>query len=457
MAILNSRQKFFYGICRFGTSIFMSVTTLATVWIYDNIFGLENYPYLNSTAAAVGKIVIAFSGFIFGYISDILPGSKLNRRKIFIWIGSPAIAVCFVMLFIPHLFISSTSTYSVFSWYLIWNSMFHLFYGFLLTPYQSWMAEVTTEEDRTGMSGIQNFTNLFSNLLAFGFVFLIPDLLDLEGGGLTGTANTVLIACVFGFAVIEFLAFLPALLSIKEKPVERVQRNIMREFKVVLTNKNYVIWFMAQGVYSMGLTVINALILDFATDILEFTGMAQTVTFGLLVFGTIMVCFLAWVPISKKIGKKWSMIISFIFLTLILPFSMIFRILTPGTLTFTYIGYLWAFLIGLGLSGPFLFPYAIVADIAHKDEVDTKESRAGMYTGFNSIPLNIFQALAFMLVGFLNPEGITERLYLLGPLTAIFFIASVPIMVLGNFDPFMKKKQKEEGEIIEEETMVQGE
>jgi GPH family glycoside/pentoside/hexuronide:cation symporter len=213
---------------------------------------------------------------------------------------------------------------------------------------------------------------------------------------------------------------------------------------------------MAQGVYSMGLTIINALILDFATDILDFTGMAQTVTFGLLVFGTIMVCFLAWVPISKRLGKKWSMIISFIFLTIILPFSLIFRIIPPGTLTFTYIGYLWAFLIGLGLSGPFLFPYAIVADIAHKDEVDTKESRAGMYTGFNSIPLNIFQALAFLLVGYLNPEGITERLYLLGPLTAIFLIASVPILVLGNFDPFMKKKQKE-GEIIEEETIVQGE
>ncbi|NHJ40440.1 MAG: MFS transporter [Asgard group archaeon] len=454
MAILTTKQKFFYGICRFGTSIFMSVTTLATVWIYDNIFGLENYTYLNSTAAAIGKIVIAFSGFIYGYISDILPGSKVNRRKIFIWIGSPAIALSFVMLFIPHLFIASTSTYSIFTWYLIWNSLFHLLYGLLLTPYQSWMAEVTTEEDRTSMSGIQNFTNLFSNLLGFGFVFLIPGLLDLEGGGLTGTANTVLISCIIGFAVIEFMSFLPALLSIKEKPVERKQRNLMREFKIVLSNKNYVIWFMAQGMYSMGLTLINALVLDFATDILGFSEMIQTVVFGLLVFGTIMVCFIGWIPISKRIGKKWSMIISFAFLVIVLPFSMIFKILTPGTLTFTYIGYLWAFLIGFGLSGPYLFPYAIVADIAHKDEIETKESRAGMYTGFNSIPLNIFQALAFLLVGYLTPENIIERLYLLGPLTAVFLLASIPIMILGNFDPFMKKRRQEIKNTKEEEKIL---
>ncbi|NHJ84867.1 MAG: MFS transporter [Asgard group archaeon] len=454
MAILTAKQKFFYGICRFGTSIFMSVTTLATVWIYDNIFGLEDYPYLNSAAAAVGKIIIAFSGFIFGYISDILPGSKVNRRKIFIWIGSPAIAISFVMIFLPHLFIQPTSTWSIFSWYLVWNSLFNLFYGFLLTPYQSWMTEITTEDDRVGMSGIQNFTNLFSNLLGFGFVFLIPGLLDLEGGGLTGTANIVLISCIVGFAVIEFLSFLPTLIAIKEKPVERVDRNLIREFRVVLTNKNYVIWFMAQGVYSMGLTLINALVLDFATDILQFTGFTQTVVFGLLVFGTIMVCFLAWIPLSKKIGKKWSMIISFIFLVVVMPFSMIFKILTPGTLTFEYLGYLWAFLIGVGLSGPYLFPYAIVADIADKDERDTNESRAGMYNGFNSIPLNIFQALALLLVGYLNPESITSRLYLLGPLTAIFFLASIPILILGNFDPFMKKGQ--DMELNQEKIVTEG-
>ncbi|MBK5114018.1 MAG: MFS transporter [Candidatus Heimdallarchaeota archaeon] len=440
MAILKPGQKAAYGICRFGTSIFMNVTTLAAIWIYDNVFGLAGYPYLNSAAAAVGKIIIAFSSFIFGYISDIIPGNKINRRKFFIWTGAPMLAISFVMIFIPHLFISSTSIWSVFSWYLIWNSMFNLFYGYLLTPYQSWMTEITTEDDRVGMSGIQNFTNLFSNLLGFAFVFMIPTFLHLEEGqALTGDASTTLIISIVVFAIIEMVVFLPALLMIKEKKVERKQRNILREFKVVLTNRNYIIWFMAQGVYSMGLTLITALVLDFATDILMFTNFIQTVVFGLLVFGTIMLCFLAWVPIAKRIGKKWSIIISFLFLGAVLPFSLIFRVIPVGTLTFEYIGYLYAFLLGVGLSGPYLFPYAIIADIADKDERDTKESRAGMYNGFNSIPLNIFQAIALLLVGFLNNELFTFRLYLLGPIAGIFIVASIFILLLGNFDPFMKK------------------
>ena len=80
MSILTTRQKIAYGICRFGTSIFMNVVSLATIWIYDNVFGLQDYIYMNASAVAIGKIVIAFSGFIFGYISDILPPSKAGRR-----------------------------------------------------------------------------------------------------------------------------------------------------------------------------------------------------------------------------------------------------------------------------------------------------------------------------------------------------------------------------------------
>ena len=148
-------------------------------------------------------------------------------------------------------------------------------------------------------------TNLFSNLLGFAFVFMMPTLLNLESGeALAGPASTKLLVAVLAFAVVEVLVFLPALLMIKDEQVERKQRNILGEFKAVLTNRNYIIWFMAQGIYSMGLTLITALVLDFATDILMFKSFIQTVVFGLLVFGTIMLCFLAWVPIAKRIGKS---------------------------------------------------------------------------------------------------------------------------------------------------------
>jgi len=76
-----------------------------------------------------------------------------------------------------------------------------------------------------------------------------------------------------------------------------------------------------------------------------------------------------------------------------------------------------------------------------------------MYTGFNSIPLNIFQAIALLLVGFLNNELFTFRLYLLGPIAGIFIVASIFIILLGNFDPFMKKKGTEIIESITKESV----
>ncbi|MHA1836594.1 MAG: MFS transporter [Candidatus Heimdallarchaeota archaeon] len=435
MVELTRGQRFSYSICRFGTSIFMNVVTLALFYIYDQEFGLSEGTYLNSTALAVGKIIIGFSGFIFGYISDIIPSEKFNRRKFFIWTGAPLLAVSFIMLFVPNLLIPNAGIYGIFTWLLVWNGMFNLFYGCLLTPYQSWMAEITTDKDRLLTSGMQNTTNVTSTLLGTGFAFLLPGMLHLDDG-LTLRTSLILLGIVIVFAVIEIVMFLPALLTIKDEPVERKERNIWKEFKVVLTNKNYVIWFVAQGVYSMGLTLITSLVLTFSDKILGFTEFADTIIFGLLVFVTLMICFVIWGKIAGKLGKKWSLIIGFGLLAVVLPFSLIFKVLPVGAIK--WVGYVYGFFLGIGLSGPNLFPYAIIADIAAKDEEETNESRAGMYTGFNSIPMNIFQALALLLVGFVGHNEHVYRLYWFGPLATIFIIIAIPILMFGNFDPYKK-------------------
>ncbi|MBN1327836.1 MAG: MFS transporter [Candidatus Heimdallarchaeota archaeon] len=437
MALLRSGQRIAYSVARFGTSIFMNIVTLALYYIYDKEFGLAEDSILNASALAVGKVVIGFSSFIFGYISDILKPSKIGRRKIFIWTGAPLLAFSFVMLMTPNLLIPNAGVYGVFVWLLLWNAFFNLFYGYLLTPYQSWMAEITTPDDRLLTSGLQNTTNVISTLFGIGFAFLLPGILNLEAG-LNFTNSMILFGIILAFALIEVVMFLPSLIMIKEENVERKERNVWREFKIVLSNKNYVIWFIAQGIYSMGLTIITSLVIVFSDKILGLTEFYQTLIFGLAVFITLILCFLAWGKIASKIGKKWSLVIGFIFLGIILPFSMIFKVLPASWLEWA--GYIYGFLIGVGLSASYLFPYAIVADIAAKDEENTNEPRAGMYNGFNSIPLNICQALAFLLVGFLGKEGYIHRLYWFGLFAALFILLSIPVLYFGNFDPFRGRK-----------------
>ena len=449
---LSRGQRIAFGFGKFGTAIFMQTVTIAIVYIYSTAFDLDQT--LNAIGNAVGKLVIAFSGFIFGYISDILRNPKWGRRKIFVWTGAPLLAISFVMLFIPHYFIPLDKEILVFVWLLVWNSLFNLFYGYLTTPFQAWMPEVTTEEDRVGMSGIQNASNLIATVGGLAFAFIFTGMLDEEikkvgPSAILGPLGIVLLVAVIIFAVIEVLAFLPALITIKEEEVVRKERDILREFKVVLSNKNYVLWFITQGIYSMGLTILTALTFNLIS-FLGLTGITEFAVFAVAMFGTTMVSFIFWEKMSKRIGKRVGLFISYGCLIVILPLTLVLGNIPyiPDNIE------TWVFgiLLGFGLSTTYLFPNAIIGDLADKDERDTGESRAGMYTGFNSIPLNIFQALAYLIVPLIyNPDADATfagiGLQWLGPVVAAFFLLSLPTIWFGNFDPFL-------GQIKEKRTIV---
>jgi len=457
---LTRGQRIAFGFGKFGTAIFMQVVTIAIVYIYSTAFEL-NQVY-NAVGNAVGKIFIAFSGFIFGYISDILKNPKWGRRKFFVWTGAPILAIAFVMLFIPHYFIPIGKDGLVFTWLLIWNSLFNIFYGYLTTPYQAWMPEVTTEDDRVSMSGLQNVANLIATVGGLALAFILTGKLDAsikEIGALEtlkGPLGTIILVAVIVFAVIEVAAFLPVLLKVKEEPVLRKERNVLREFKVVLSNRNYVLWFITQGIYSVGLTVLTGLTFNLIS-FLGLDGIVEFAVFAVLMFGTTMVSFILWEKLSKKIGKRMGLFISYGCLIVILPLTLVLgKIpLIPDSVQ------TWIFgaLLGFGLSTTYIFPNAIIGDLADEDERITKESRAGMYTGFNSIPLNIFQAAAFFLIPlihFPNDTGIRTNMIndtklfpttfafrsgigldWLGPVVAIFFLLSLPVIYFGKFDPFL--------------------
>ena len=466
---LTRGQRIAFGFGKFGTAIFMQIVTIAIVYIYSTVFEL-NQVY-NAVGNAVGKIIIAFSGFIFGYISDILKNPKWGRRKFFVWTGAPILAVSFVMLFIPHYFIPIGQDGLVFAWLLIWNSMFNLFYGYLTTPYQAWMPEVTTEDDRVAMSGLQNVANLIATVGGLALSFILTGKLDesiKEIGAietLKGPLGTIILVAVIIFALIEVAAFLPVLLKVKEEPVVRKERNVMREFKVVLSNRNYVLWFITQGIYSVGLTVLTGLTFNLIS-FLGLNGITEFAVFAAAMFGTTMLSFILWERLSKKIGKRISLFISYGCLIVILPLTLVLGkipVIPDNVETWVF-----GMLLGFGLSTTYILPNAVIGDLADEDERKTGESRAGMYTGFNSIPLNIFQAAAFFLIPvihFPNDIGIRSTLVnemintiddfparfafrsglgldWLGPIVAIFFLLSLPVIYFGNFDPFMDSIKK---------------
>ena len=97
-------------------------------------------------------------------------------------------------------------------------------------------------------------------------------------------------------------------------------------------------------------------------------------------------------------------------------------------------GIVFVILVAASLAGWYLFPYIIYADIAEDDEKKTGKLKAGIYTGFPAIILNIFQALSLLFTGWItslpdvsNTPGNTFSLGLVlwGPICAVILIISL--------------------------------
>ena len=122
--------------------------------------------------------------------------------------------------------------------------------------------------------------------------------------------------------------------------------------------------------------------------------------------------------------------------------ELVKRFVTTKTLGFVVIA-----LVAAAVAGYYLFPYIIYADFAHKDELITGEGRAGIYTGFPSIPLNICQAASAALMGVIldlpeilevpgHPgEYVSLGYQLWGPISALFILLAVIVLQWVDLDP----------------------
>jgi Na+/melibiose symporter-like transporter len=90
-----------------------------------------------------------------------------------------------------------------------------------------------------------------------------------------------------------------------------------------------------------------------------------------------------------------------------------------------------------------------MSDIAHEDELRTGNSRAGIYMGFNSIPLNLFQVVGLLIAGWLTDVRYftTEQGYrYFGPILALFILLGTLVLQKVTMDFDFTKLEKQFGE-----------
>ena len=428
--MLTRIQKIYFGMARLGPSIMLDMLGLASALFY---FSIQALPAIyTGTALAMSYLSIMIAELTFGNLSDRTPTERWGRRKPFIMIGAPLMAISFLLVFNPHLFVAEGNVIGLFFYATITLSLFKVFYGMTMTPYQSWMPELTEPEERPAVSSWQNVANFIGFVVGtFGTALLAIEAIE------WGLPSEILYM-ILAFVVIQLLGFFPSLMGLHKEGKFIPQPSIHKDLRRALKDRDFVGWLVAQGLLSVGIAMITTTTFPYINDYLVF-GVMEFIIFGVELLSVVFVFFLIYQLTIRRIGKRFTLQLAMMLAVVSLPFTMV---ITTSSGAFLLLAF-----AGAGVAGYYLMPYIVYADFAQKDEIMTGEGRAGFYTSFPSIPLNGMQAFSAFLWGIIfalpeivpipdNPSELVTQGYLFwGPIASLFLLMSVLVLFKVDIDP----------------------
>ena len=149
----STGKMMLFAFPRIGSSLLLGVVGFALLMLYTTGYGLDADKV--SYIMGGGLVAIAASQFFFGWLSDVTYSEKLGGRKPYVFILAPVLVVSFIFLLMPGLVLKNIDDKTLLIWLGVWNTLFQISYA-VTTPYQAWMAEQFTAEDRPKCSQIQN-------------------------------------------------------------------------------------------------------------------------------------------------------------------------------------------------------------------------------------------------------------------------------------------------------------
>ncbi|MHA2140318.1 MAG: MFS transporter [Candidatus Thorarchaeota archaeon] len=447
-------KKVAYGMGRFGSSFLLTLTGLTSFLIYGTIFELNWL--LDGIAIAASYVVIGLTHWLSGYASDRTK-TRWGRRKPYVVVGAPGLAITGVLIFVPNWFINvgdPTQELAIFGYYLLFLCLFRFFYAFLLTAFQAWMPEITDEDERPLVSSMQNTANWVANGLGVVLGFITPLLFVLgPPPGLSSLGFMIILA----FAVITILFYLPSIVLIREKPdIVPARRNLREETATVLKNPVYVRWMFIVGFLSFSFSAITSQIVGYAQNVLLLTSFETLLPPAIALLISVIVFLYVWIRMLKNTGKGRLMFYSLILLALLMSLTPFLGSLI-GPLSNVIVATLYFVPLAACMAVYYLMSYVVPADIVHVDELASGQSRAGIYEGFKGVPLNMFQAVSAVLLGWFMEYatvalgGEIVGFLWWGPIFAPFLLVSAWILRGTNIDPdFATLKQVQAIQSLEE-------
>jgi Na+/melibiose symporter-like transporter len=203
----------------------------------------------------------------------------------------------------------------------------------------------------------------------------------------------LLIVVVFG--IISSILFILIVFIMPTEPNHIVESSLWENLKTTVKNNNFMKIVLMQGISGFGWSIISTVMLTYTEDVLAL-GTTEYIIVAVIFLLSIFVFLYLWRKQIERIGKKKTLLYIFLIAVVFLPITLLGLV---GAIPNLILGIFFITGIGLILGGWYLFPYIMYADIAEDDEKSTGELKAGVYVGFPSIVLNIFQAIGVFLLG----------------------------------------------------------
>jgi len=391
----TTRKMITFSFPRFGSSMVLGIEGTALFTLYFIAYGIP--PFLAAFAQAMGYLAIAAAQFLLGWVSDA-KYTRWGRRKPYVLVFAPLLGISFIFLLLPGLVLPDMQDKNaLFIWMLIWDILFRISYA-VTTPYQAWMAEQFEVNERPKVSQFQNTFNWIGNgLMAIVSMLILTQVfVKIKTEPNVIPTEFLLIALLFG--IIVTASFLLAIFIMPTEPKYEIKTNLIESLKITVKNKNYMLVVLMQGISGFGWSIATTLMLTYATVVLALGTMDYLIVAIFLLLG-IFVFLYMWRKLIQKKGKKQVLLYIFLFAVISFPITLLGLIPMDSYLI---LGIFFILVIALTLAGWFLFPYIMYADLAEDDEKNTGELKAGIYVGFPSIILNIFQAVGLLVIGLIT-------------------------------------------------------
>ena len=444
MKSLTRGKMWCYAIGQLGWSIISGLIGSWLVYFYQ-----PNQEAINDGMISLipqGRVVLGILTFIglitaigrvFDAVTDPLVGnwsdnckSKLGRRIPFLRFSAIPLGLVFVLVFCAPIHgVSALNT--------VWLFVTVLAYYFLITcyctPYTSLLAELPhNQEEKLKLSMCISLTFIVGTCLGYAAPVIWGALIN--GGMARIPAMRITFA---GLSILATIFMLVPAFGINEKDyceAKPSSSNMFSSLGKTFKNKDFRVFVGQDIIYWFGLAMFQTGLAFFVTSLLHLPEAWTTYMMGGLTFLS-----LAFYPFITKMTAKWGKkkLLIAAFFGFFLTFG--FTALCGDKLSFIPIQVQAVIIVVLGSFPQAIFgiiPQTIVADIALSDEIQTGESRSGMFYAARTFAMKLGQSLAMLMFTSLATIGVAPFGYRL-----VALVASICCVLGGVIMTFFNEKK----------------